>query len=200
MQRGVLVPSMVADLSRDWKTLAIRGVIIALFGIAFLVAPVTSLTAFTYLLAGFALVYGILALISGFRSQSNVKLLLLVEGVAGILLGLWAFSRPGSALKAMLWVIAVWAIVSGIMQIGEAIRLRKEIDSEWLLALAGLLSVLFGIYAFTNPGLTWEVMINVLGIYAILFGILIIALGFKVKSAAERLASVAAGIEARAAR
>jgi uncharacterized membrane protein HdeD (DUF308 family) len=193
----MMVPAMVQDLSRDWKTIVLRGAVVAIFGLLFLFFPAFSLEAGTYALAGFALVYGLLALFSGLRSSSDSKILMIVEGVVGIGLGLLAFSRPGTVVKWMIYAIAVWALVSGVIQIFEAIRLRKEIESEWLLALAGACSVVFGIIAFAVPGDAARTLTMVLGIYALVFGGLLIALGFKVKDAAARLQSAATEVAAR---
>ena len=200
MQRSLPIPSLVHDLSRDWTTVVLRGAVIALFGLLFLFAPVFSLTAGTYALAGFALVYGILALVSGLRSSSGSKVLLLVEGAVGIVLGLLAFARPGSILKWLVYVIAIWAILSGITQILEAIRIRREIDSEWLLALSGACSIAFGVIALLLPGDALRTLTTVLGIYCVVFGALFVALGFRLKSAAARLDQVAEAVSTRSGR
>jgi len=197
MQRSMLAPSMVADLARDWQTVALRGAVIAGFGLAFLFAPVFSLTAGTYALAGFALVYGILALVSGLRSQTKMKALLLIEGVAGIALGIFAFQRPGSVLKWLIYAIAAWAILSGILQVIEAIRLRSEIESEWILGLAGACSIIFGVIAFATPGDALRTLTIVLGVYAVIFGVLLLLLAFRMKGVAEKIEGAAAAIESR---
>lgn len=198
MQRSMLAGSIASDLAKDWQTVALRGVVIALFGLAFLFAPVFSLTAGTYTLGGFALVYGILALVSGLRSTTNMKVLLLVEGVVGIALGILAFQRPGSVLKWMIYAIAAWAIISGILQVIEAIRLRAEIESEWILGLAGVCSIIFGIIAFATPGDALKTLTVVLGIYAVIFGLLLLMLAFRMKGVAEKIESAAAAIGSRA--
>ena len=100
MQRSFPGPSLARDLADDWKSVVFRGVLIALFGLLFLFAPAFSLTVGVYAFAGFALVFGVLALVSGFRTDSGAKWALIIEGIAGIAAGLIAFAWPG--------VVVVW--------------------------------------------------------------------------------------------
>jgi uncharacterized membrane protein HdeD (DUF308 family) len=87
--------------------------------------------------------------------------------------------------------IAAWAVVMGIFQIVAAIRLRKEIQNEWLLGLSGVLSVLFGIIMFVQPGAGALAVIWVIAAYAMVFGILLIWLGLRLKKRSERRAATA---------
>jgi len=187
MQRSFPGPSLARDLADDWKSVVFRGVLVALFGLLFLFAPAFSLTVGVYAFAGFALVFGVLALLSGFRTDSSAKWALIVEGIAGIAAGLIAFAWPGVVVVWIAWFIAGWAIISGVMEIVAAIRLRHEIDNEWLLVLGGVVSLIFGLIVLSQPGQGMKAITLITGIYALIFGGIIIALGFRLKSVGEKL-------------
>jgi uncharacterized membrane protein HdeD (DUF308 family) len=104
-----------------------------------------------------------------------------VVGVIGILAGLIAFANPVLVGLYLLIFIGIWAIVSGVFEIIGAIRLRKEIDNEWLLILHGALGVLFGIVMLVEPVTAALALIWVIGAYAIAAGVIMIALAFRLK-------------------
>ena len=110
-----------------------------------------------------------------------------VEAVAGILAGALVLLWPGIAAINLIWVIGVWAIVTGIMKIVSAIRLRKEIEREWLLVLSGVASIVFGGILVWAPlpgviGLMW-----VIGIYGLVVGGMQLALAIKMHRFDDRL-------------
>jgi len=100
----------------------------------------------------------------------------------GIAAGIIAFAWPGITALALLFLISGWAVVTGVFEIVAAIRLRKEIRGEWLLALSGILSVLFGVALVINPAAGALAVVWLIGAYAITFGVLMIALGFRLRS------------------
>jgi uncharacterized membrane protein HdeD (DUF308 family) len=108
--------------------------------------------------------------------------LLLVEGVFGVLAGLVAFLLPGLAAVALLYLIAAWAIITGVIEIVLAIELRREIEGEWAMIAGGVVSVLFGIILAVLPGVGIVSLVWLVGIYAIIFGVLLLILGFRVRS------------------
>ena len=110
------------------------------------------------------------------------------EGVVGILLGILVMVWPGISAIALLFWIAAWAIVTGVFEVVSAIQLRKEISGEFWLILSGVLSILFGIFAFIRPGAGALAVIWVIAIYAIVFGITLIMLSFKVRGLNQALA------------
>ena len=123
----------------------------------------------------------VFALIGAFRTQGDRRWALLLEGIVGIAAGLIAFLWTSPAAVALIYVIAGWAVATGILEIIAAIRLRKEIEGEWLLLLSGSLSVVFGILVAFWPGAGIVAVTWIIGAYAIVFGILLV-LGFRLRS------------------
>jgi uncharacterized membrane protein HdeD (DUF308 family) len=113
---------------------------------------------------------------------------MLLRGLLGIGVGILAFVEPGVVALALLFYIAIWAIATGVLEIAAAIRLRKEIEGEWLLILAGLLSVMFGILLMAQPGAGALSLLWLIASYAVVFGVLLVLLAFK----ARRFASMVA--------
>lgn len=174
---------MLTSVARSWWLFVLRGVIAILFGIAAFAWPALTLSVLVLLYGVFALADGIVAIAALFSSQrSEVWWPQLLQGLLSIGAGLVALFWPGITALALLWVIAFWAILTGIMQITSAIRLRKVISNEWLLVLGGVLSVALGIAFILLPGAGLLSAVWVLGVYAILFGILGISFGFRLRS------------------
>ncbi len=156
---------------------------IAFGALAFLWPGLTLLT-LIFLWGFYAISDGVLALwaaIAGKGGEIAPRWWLAVVGIAGILAGLLTFVWPGMTALVLLMFIASWAIVIGVLQIWGAIRLRKEIEGEWLLGLSGLLSVAFGIIMFAQPGAGALAVVWLIGWFAILAGCIYIALAFQLK-------------------
>lgn len=134
-------------LARNWKSIAVRGVTAILFGIILIVLPGISLAALVSLFGFFALISGLLTIVAAIRQRRTDEpwWLLLLEGILGIIIGIIVFSTPGFAGLFLVYLIAAWAIISGICQIVTAIQLRRQIPGEWLLAVSGVASIIFGL-------------------------------------------------------
>jgi len=173
-------------LSRNWWALALRGLAAILFGILAFAWPGITLFVLIVFFGAYMLVDGIFAIVAAVRAAGEEARwwLMLLEGVLGVVVGLVAFFWPGLTALALLYLIAAWAIVTGIMEIAAAIRLRREMVGEWALVLGGALSVLFGVLLVVIPAragllsLTW-----LIGAYAVVFGILLVVLAFRVRNA-----------------
>jgi len=176
--------SDIRNFAAHWWAWIVRGVAAVLFGILVLAVPKTGLLALIILWGTYAILGGVVSLVLAFRaSQAGYHWgWLVLEGIVGIGAGVVAFLWPGITALVLLALIALWAIVTGIAEIVVALRVRKEIRGEWLLAIAGLLSVAFGVMVlvFPKPGLLAITMLA--GAYAIVFGATLIGLGFELKS------------------
>ena len=180
--------TMLEHLSRNWGWVVLRGVAGVLFGVLAFVWPGLTLAALVVVWGAYALADCVLALISAWRVRDQGKPFwaMAIVGLLGIAAGIVAFIWPGITALVLLLFIAAWAVVMGVFQIIAAIRLRKEIQNEWLLALSGVLSVLFGIVMFVHPGAGAVALIWVIAAYAIVFGALLIWLGLRLKKRAQR--------------
>jgi uncharacterized membrane protein HdeD (DUF308 family) len=175
-------PLMLNALARYWWLILLRGVAAIIFGILAFIWPGITLVTMVLFWGAFTLVDGVLSLahaVMGGKVGSRWWLALI--GVLGIIVGLLTFLMPGVTALVLLVFIATWAIVLGIFQIIGAIRLRKEIDNEWLIGLSGALSVLFGIVLLVAPGPGLLGLIWVIASYAIVFGIMLVMEAFKLK-------------------
>jgi len=190
---------MLEDLSRSWGWIALRGIVAVLFGILAFIWPGITLAALVIVFGAFAFADGILALIAAFKVRDRGKPFwsLVIVGLLGIVAGVVTFLWPGMTALLLVTFIGAWAFVMGIFEIAAAIRLRKEIEGEWLMGLSGLLSVLFGLFVFFQPGGGALALIWVIGAYAIFFGVLLIVLAFKLKGATGRPAAATRGPQSR---
>ena len=176
---------MPIQLVGDWRMIAARGVISIGFGIAALAWPRLTVTVLVLLFGAFVLLDGIasLALAVTFPVEArHRRKALLLEGVAGVLVGAITFAWPSVTGLALLWIIALWALVTGGLEIAAAIRLRRALRGDWFLALVGVLSVLFGIFLLITPGEGALVITWVIGWYAVLFGILLLVFAGRVRT------------------
>ncbi|HWP14683.1 MAG TPA: HdeD family acid-resistance protein [Xanthobacteraceae bacterium] len=175
---GLILPV----LAKYWWLILLRGIVAIIFGVLAFAWPGITLLTLILFYGAFALADGVLALghaIMGGNVGSRWWLALV--GIAGIAAGLVTFLMPGLTALVLLFFIAGWAIALGVFQIIGAIRLRKEIDNEWLIGLSGALSVLFGVVLLVAPGAGALGLIWVIASYAIVFGIMLVMEAFKLK-------------------
>jgi len=176
-------------VTRNWWMFLVRGVLAILFGVVAWVWPDLTVTVLVILFGAYALVDGVFAIIAAIVAGGEGRWLpLLLAGVAGIGIGVITFLWPDVTALALMYLIAAWAIVLGVLQIVAAIQLRSVLENEWALGLAGLASVIFGAIVAIFPGDGAIALIWVIGIFAILFGVLLIALAFRLRRLGEALA------------
>ena len=176
--------TMVDTFRLNWWLLALRGLVAVLFGVLAFVWPGATLITLVWLFGAFALVNGLLSLILAAKAPKGYPRIgsLILGGLLGILAGLLTFVMPGITALGLLMLIAAWAIVTGIMEVVAAIRLRKIIANEWLLILAGIASVAFGVILFLRPAAGALAFIWWIGAWALIFGILLIVLAFRMRN------------------
>lgn len=174
---------LLDQLSRNWGWIALRGVAAVVFGVLAFAWPGVTLVVLALFFGAYALIDGICALVAAYRGREGGKPVwpLVLIGLLGVAAGFATFLWPEMTALALLMFIAVWALLIGIAQIAAAIRLRKEIDNEVWLGLAGLASVVLGLILFARPGVGALAVVWLIGTYAVLFGVLLVVLGFRVK-------------------
>lgn len=171
-------------LSRNWWVFLLRGILAVIFGILAFIWPGTTLLTLIILFGAYALVDGIFAIIAGVAGYGTTERWWaeVIEGVLGMVIGLMTLLWPGATALVVLYFIAAWAIVTGILEIAAAIQMRRYISGEWLLFLSGAVSVLFGVLLFIFPGAGALSLIAFIGAFAILFGSLLIVLALRLRS------------------
>ena len=176
---------MIAQLTHNWWVPLVRGIAAILFGIVALVWPGTTLEVLVLFFGAYALVNGLFTFVSGLmatEADAGLRWALVLSGSVGVIIGLVTFFWPGITASVLLAFIIAWAIVTGLFEIVAAIRLRAVIDNEWLYILSGAASVIFGVLATIYPNSGALSIIWMIGVYAIVAGVLLVAFAFRVRS------------------
>jgi len=170
-------------LSKCWWLVLLRGIAGIVFGVLAFAWPGLTLLTLVLFYGAYALVDGILALVAAFTGGAKPAPTwwLIVVGLFGIAAGLVTFLWPGITALVLIVFIGAWAIAHGIFEIVGAIKLRKEIDNEWWLILAGVLSVIFGIVVLAAPGAGALGLVWAIGAYSFVFGILLVGLSLRLR-------------------
>ena len=187
-ERALAAGGLAFELAKKWWVLLLRGVLLIIIGLLAFVSPLVWVT----FVGIYILVDGVTMLMSGFSDQpaGQSHWPLVILGVLGLIAGLLILWNPALGGITLTYVIAAWAIVTGILTIITALRLRDEIDNEWWLVLSGVLAVIFGILVFQNVLAGILTIAWVFGIFAIVVGILSIALAFRVRDFGTRIGAV----------
>jgi uncharacterized membrane protein HdeD (DUF308 family) len=175
-------------LASRWGWLVFKGALGVLFGLLAFTRPGRMAFSMVLVFGCYAFIAGIATVVAAARSgRARVQGwgALLVEGLLGIAVGALALLWPASTALAFVWLIGAWAIVTGVSEIVGAVRLRKLIEHEWALGIAGILSIAFGLLMFYRPIAGGVAVVWWLGAYALLFGGLMIVLGFRLRSFAH---------------
>ena len=176
------VPGTVA-LARWWWTYILRGVLAVVFGVVAFVWPALGLAVLVGLFAAWALFDGVTSLFAGWTTRRTTRSwwLEILEGVAGIVAGVIALAFPLFAGEILVLLIAVWAIATGVFEIVMAIRMRDQLKGEFWLGLAGVASILFGIILVLYPAAGAVSLVWLIGSFAIVFGIFLVILGWRLR-------------------
>src|SRR6266496_393760 len=175
---------LIETLKRHWWVPVIRGIAAILFGVIAFVYPGLTVAVLVLLFGAWVLVDGIFRVIGaiGHRASDKEWGFDLIIGIVGIIIGLLTFHSPQITALALIIYIAAWALMIGATEIGVAIKLRREIKGEWFLVLMGLLSIAFAALLLWNPLAGAAALIWVIAWYAVIFGVLGIFLGFRLRS------------------
>jgi uncharacterized membrane protein HdeD (DUF308 family) len=179
-------------LAKKWWLLALRGLLAVIFGLVALIWSQATLSALVLLFGAFVLVDGVFNIVSAFaRGRRGTPVWwVVIQGLFGVLIGVVTFVWPRITALALLYLIAGWALITGVIEIAAAIQLRKELQGEWLLGLGGLLSVVFGILLVIWPASGATALVWMIGIYAIIFGVILIGLGLRLRQWHQSATSV----------
>lgn len=175
-------PGRRVALARSWWALVVRGLIAVAFGLAALVVPGVVAATLVLVFGAYALVDGVFAIIAALFALTRHDRwgLLLLEGVIGIAAGIGAWVFPGLAIVLFITLLAVWAVITGGLMLAAAFKLDTD-HGNWLMGLAGLVSILWGVLLWTWPIAGAWVLTIWFGAYALLFGLAMIAFGLRLR-------------------
>jgi uncharacterized membrane protein HdeD (DUF308 family) len=175
-------------LAERWWAVGLRGILAIIFGLLCLLTPGIAVGALVLLFAVYMLVDGVFAIISGIRAARSGESwgLLILEGIVDLAAGAIAVIWPAITLVALVWIVAIWAIISGALMLAAAFALNRDYG-RWLLALGGIASLVFGIMLIIEPLIGAVVLTLWIGAYALVFGVLLLVLGFQLNSKREAL-------------
>jgi uncharacterized membrane protein HdeD (DUF308 family) len=176
------IVSLERAVERHWWVMILRGIAAILLGLGMLAWPDVSIGALVLTFGVYCLVDGAVALSGGFGTSFWQSI---ATGGISILAGVMALAAPRLTAVALLYLMAVWSMARGIIEIAAAIAFRKVIDGEWRLVLAGVASFLFGLFIALNPGAGASVFVMIVSAYIVLFGALLAALGLRLRELAD---------------
>lgn len=186
---GELVEA-IGELPRHWWVVALRGLAAIVFGIVAFIWPGITLEVLVLFFGAYAVVDGAFALYAAIRSGGQHVWASVFEGIVGIAAGLIAFFWPNITALAFVFLIAAWAILTGVMELVAGVQLRHVIRNEWMLILSGLLSVVFGILLLVQPAAGALTLVWLIGLYAVLFGIDMLAFAWRLHGMLQHMPDV----------
>ena len=171
-------------LSRYWEMTLFRGVAWVLFGLVVFGWPGISLMSFTLLFGIFVLADGLgkVAAALGGRDESETWWILLLAGIAGIGAAVITFLNPAVTAVTLLFLIALWAIVTGFLEVVTAVELRKDIEGELWIGIGGLVSIAFGVFLLARPEVGALAVLWVIAAYAVAFGAIQVVQAFEARA------------------
>jgi uncharacterized membrane protein HdeD (DUF308 family) len=183
---GIVVATV--ELARWWWTFILRGLLAILFGVIAFISPPATIAALVLLFGAWAMVDGIFHIAGAIRDRSRNRSfwLAVLEGVISIIAGALALAFPSLAAASLLLLISAWSIITGVVEVAAAVRLREQMTGELWLAIAGILSIVFGVLLFFFPTSGAITIVWILGSFAIAFGVSMIILGWRLRGVHQR--------------
>jgi uncharacterized membrane protein HdeD (DUF308 family) len=179
--------------NQSWL-LVLQGILAVVFGVVAWVWPDLTVATLVLLFGAYAFAGGVMSLVAAVSASrlGDSPWGFVFRGLLGIATGVVVAVWPDISALSLLYVIAAYAIVIGVYEVATAVELRKQIDNEWFLALAGVASIAYGVIAFLYPGDGALALVWTIGVYAIFFGTMLIALGVRLHGWGRRLTSATA--------
>jgi uncharacterized membrane protein HdeD (DUF308 family) len=168
-------------LSRNWWATVLRGLLAIGVGVLAWTRPEIFWASLVLVFGVYAVVDGVFAIVAAKTGETRDRLLHFLEGVLGIVVGAIVFLYPDQAGRAIVLLIGLWAVATGVVEMISAVRLRREIADEWLLGLGGLLSVVLGVILIVRPEFGRVTTTYVLGTYGLIFGVVLVMLGLRLR-------------------
>jgi uncharacterized membrane protein HdeD (DUF308 family) len=177
-------PEVLDGWNSNWWALGLRALAAILLGIIALALPGPTLAAIVIVFGIYAVTDGVLAIIAAIRGIRRKERwgAMLFEGIIGIVAGAIALVWPGIGALALTFLVAGWALATGAFEIAAAIRLRKIMTGEWLLMIAGILSIVLAVLIAAFPGVGALTLVWWLGAYALAYGVISLVLALRVRS------------------
>ena len=174
---------MSEALARNWWAIALRGALAIIFGVVAMALPGVTMLSLVLVFAAYAVVDGVLAIIAAVRSARSHERwgLLVLEGLVDIAAGVLAFLWPGLTILIFVMIVAAWALVTGGLMTAAAFRLHLD-HGRWWLALGGLASIAYGVLLIIAPLIGALVLTWWLGAYALVFGVFLLILAFRLRA------------------
>lgn len=170
---------MINVLTQKWWAVALRGILAIVFGIVALAFPGATLVSLAVLFGAYAFVSGVFAIVAAFGSRGRDAVWYVLDGILGIAVGITTFFFPGITAQGLVFLIGVWAILTGIFEVIAGFDL--PIKRDWLLVIAGIASIIFGVLVFAYPVGGALAVVWLIGVYALVFGASMLAFGIRLR-------------------
>lgn len=182
-------PDLRQGITTRWWTFLVRGLLSVAFGLAALVWPDVTLFVLLTVFAAYALVDGVISVMFGLTGREKVRWWMVLWGLVGVAAGVVIFLQPEIGAVALVYLIAAWAIITGSLELAAAFAWRREIHNEWVLAAAGVLSILVGAAMAIFPGEGAVALVWLIGAHAVVLGVLLVIVAFRIREVRGHLAT-----------
>jgi uncharacterized membrane protein HdeD (DUF308 family) len=179
-------------LAQSWWMFAWRGAVALLFGILAILWPGLTLLWLVAMFAAYALLGGGFAIVGAIKNRQGDRgwWLILLLGLVSLAAGVIAIFNPGLTALMLVLLMGANALITGVLEVVMAIRLRKLVPNEWLLILSGAVSIIFGALVLVFPGAGALALVWLISFYAVLSGVLLLAVAFRLKGWGSKRKSV----------
>jgi uncharacterized membrane protein HdeD (DUF308 family) len=180
-------PMITTLAAQNWLMFVIRGVLALALGVLAFLAPGPTLSALILVFGTYAVLDGIFAIGLGISARTGPRWLLVIGGILGIAIGVYAFISPDVTAVALVLLIGAFTIVRGVAEVGTAVMLRDVLENTWLYVVSGIVSIAFGAYLIIAPGDGVLAVLFLIGFYALFAGVMYLAIGWRMRDLSKTL-------------